>query len=193
MGEVRRRLLRAAADEFSHRGFADANVGRIAEFAGFSKGLVYNYFLSKETLYGETLEALADAHLALLLAAIEGADRPERRLLSLFEAHFAYVKASMGDAQLLAAALQGLDYALSARVMARYAELGTSVAERILVAGVSSGDFASMDVAETGALVSTLLLGASKPMSPAGDFMFEPGRVAEFILRSIRRKEGESK
>ncbi len=53
------RLLEAAAEVFSQRGFHDASVDEIAEEAGFSKGAVYSNFASKEELF----MALLDRHL----------------------------------------------------------------------------------------------------------------------------------
>jgi AcrR family transcriptional regulator len=48
---TRRRLLAAAAQEFSARGIAGARVDRIAEVAGANKAMIYNYFGSKDQLF----------------------------------------------------------------------------------------------------------------------------------------------
>ena len=47
----RQRLLAAALDEFSARGFAGARVGAIAERAGLNQQLITYYFGGKEGLY----------------------------------------------------------------------------------------------------------------------------------------------
>jgi AcrR family transcriptional regulator len=49
--DTKDRILRAAAAEFAERGIAGARVDRIVESAGTGKGLVYNYFGSKEKLF----------------------------------------------------------------------------------------------------------------------------------------------
>jgi AcrR family transcriptional regulator len=56
--ETKERILRAAAAEFAERGIAGARVDRIVESAGTGKGLVYNYFGSKEKLFDAVYEAM---------------------------------------------------------------------------------------------------------------------------------------
>lgn len=48
-------ILRAALDEFSTHGFAEASLNRIIAAAGISKGSMYYYFDDKEDLYGHLL------------------------------------------------------------------------------------------------------------------------------------------
>ncbi|HVR05705.1 MAG TPA: TetR/AcrR family transcriptional regulator [Solirubrobacteraceae bacterium] len=58
--QTRARLLEAAAEVYSRRGFAGATLEEVAAEAGFSKGAVYGHFGSKENL----LLALVEEHLA---------------------------------------------------------------------------------------------------------------------------------
>ena len=57
--KVRRRLLETAATAFARHGFDGANIDQIAQDAGVAKGTVYNYFESKEQLFGEVLTEAA--------------------------------------------------------------------------------------------------------------------------------------
>jgi AcrR family transcriptional regulator len=52
---TRERLFAAAAREFAARGFAGANVDRIADGARVNKAMLYYHFKSKAGLYGEIL------------------------------------------------------------------------------------------------------------------------------------------
>ena len=63
---TRGRLLDAATEVFSQRGFHAASVEEVAETAGFSKGAVYSNFDSKEELFF----ALLDRHLEQELHAV---------------------------------------------------------------------------------------------------------------------------
>jgi len=47
---ARSRIMDAAMEIFAQEGFHPASIGRIARKAGVSKGLMYNYFKSKEEL-----------------------------------------------------------------------------------------------------------------------------------------------
>lgn len=57
----RRRLVKAAATEFAARGFAGANVDRIARAAGVNKAMIYYHFTSKAALYREILRDMFEA------------------------------------------------------------------------------------------------------------------------------------
>src|SRR3954467_2550521 len=57
----RERLLRAAAAEFAARGFAGANVDRIARSARVNKAMIYYHFKSKAALYREILRDMFEA------------------------------------------------------------------------------------------------------------------------------------
>src|SRR6266542_4123722 len=50
------RLLKAAFEEFSKRGFAGARVDEIATKAGANKALIYQYYGDKEALFKQVLE-----------------------------------------------------------------------------------------------------------------------------------------
>jgi len=79
-------ILDAAVEEFSARGYAHASVASIAQRAGISKPLVYDYFGSKDGLYVACLDrscpplvqAVADAQTPT------DAERPVRTLAAIF-------------------------------------------------------------------------------------------------------------
>ena len=58
---TRDRLFRAAAAEFAARGFAGANVDRIARVARLNKAMIYYHFKSKAALYREILRDMFEA------------------------------------------------------------------------------------------------------------------------------------
>ena len=57
--EARRKLLEAAARHFSEAGLERASVDAISMAAGYAKGTVYNYFESKQALFGAVIEEAA--------------------------------------------------------------------------------------------------------------------------------------
>ena len=56
---VREKLLDEAARHFAERGYEAANINEIALAAGFAKGTVYNYFKSKDELFGAVIAEAA--------------------------------------------------------------------------------------------------------------------------------------
>ncbi|MEC2113121.1 TetR/AcrR family transcriptional regulator [Bacillus stercoris] len=53
--ESRKRLLKAAANEFSIRGFHDTKISEIVKKAGFTQPSFYLYFQSKEAIFEELI------------------------------------------------------------------------------------------------------------------------------------------
>jgi AcrR family transcriptional regulator len=66
----RQRLVAAAAAEFAAKGFAGANVDRIARSARLNKAMIYYHFKSKAALYREILHDMFAA-VAAGVAAVE--------------------------------------------------------------------------------------------------------------------------
>ncbi len=58
---TKKRLLAAATNEFAQRGIAGARVDRIAELAGCSKALIYDYFGNKDQLFDAVYDTLVVA------------------------------------------------------------------------------------------------------------------------------------
>ena len=74
----RERLLAAAAAEFASRGFAGANVDRIARAARVNKAMIYYHFGSKAALYREILQDMFDA-VGQRVRAVAAAGMPPQR------------------------------------------------------------------------------------------------------------------
>ena len=83
--QVRQRLLSEAAAHFAREGFDRANVNAIAVAAGFAKGTIYNYFSSKEELFGEVLTVACQRAVARFTASPHG-DSVRDRLVALVAA-----------------------------------------------------------------------------------------------------------
>jgi len=82
--DKRERLIRAGRDMIYRQGYAPTTLAQIAEAASVPLGNVYYYFKTKEAI----AEAVIDARLAELRAALERAERkqlPEERLAALLE------------------------------------------------------------------------------------------------------------
>ena len=83
---TRERLFAAAATEFAARGFAGANVDRIALAARVNKAMLYYHFKSKAGLYGEILHDMFEAVAGRIEQATRTRPTPVERIKSLVEA-----------------------------------------------------------------------------------------------------------
>jgi AcrR family transcriptional regulator len=83
---TRERLFAAAATEFAARGFAGANVDRIALAAQVNKAMLYYHFKSKAGLYIEVLRDMFEAVAGRMDAAAATRADPADRIKALVEA-----------------------------------------------------------------------------------------------------------
>jgi AcrR family transcriptional regulator len=84
--DSRGRIVAAAAGEFAARGFAGANVDRIARAARVNKALIYYYFRNKAALYQEILREMFDAVAARVRDVAASAHAPEDKIRAYVEA-----------------------------------------------------------------------------------------------------------
>src|SRR5436305_1603859 len=89
-------MLEVAGRVFAAHGFHDASMDEIAQDAGISKPMIYNYFGSKEGLYFAYIELAGQRLLSRMAEAARAVDDSdeidvERRLLASALAFFAHV------------------------------------------------------------------------------------------------------
>lgn len=97
--EIRQRsaatILQAALELFAHQGYKGTSISRIAKEAGVSKGLIYNYYPSKEAL----LEAIVKGAMAEGEKLMESNIRPElparEQLQHLIESTFSILQSNL--------------------------------------------------------------------------------------------------
>lgn len=77
--EVRARLLQAAGEVFTKRGYNGASLDEVAQAAGFSKGAVYSNFLNKEDLFLALVTDRVQARLRAIELEVDRTDRHGKR------------------------------------------------------------------------------------------------------------------
>src|SRR5262245_15257582 len=82
--ERRRRVLEAARQCFGEAGFAGATVEAIAQRAGVSNGLLYQFFRSKEELFGVVLREIIDDWVRALVPRERDRETPSQTLEGMF-------------------------------------------------------------------------------------------------------------
>jgi len=84
------RILAAAEEEFSHKGFSSAKIADVAQKAHVAEGTIYEYFKNKEDL----LMSMADERIRAQLDALPelfDIKTPLRRLRRLIRHHFSFL------------------------------------------------------------------------------------------------------
>jgi AcrR family transcriptional regulator len=187
VSETRQRLLDAAVVEFSRRGYAEANINRISEAAGFAKGTVYNYFPSKQSLMLTLIEEVGAAHLDFITRQVRAEADPCCRVERFYAAGFAYVEAYPVQAHFLIATLYGAEEEFKQAMYHAYQPMFLLVTEDILAPGIARGEFQVSDPARTAALLMTIYLGTSSNVGPDGKVWLSAKEVAAFVLQALQK------
>lgn len=87
----KQKILDAAAKLFESQGYFSTTVEQITEEAGVSKGLVYNYFASKEELLVGLIESATD-RMASVAKTISPGESFEESLSGLLENYLSFLK-----------------------------------------------------------------------------------------------------
>jgi AcrR family transcriptional regulator len=85
-GESKGRVFAAAAAEFAARGYAGANVDRIARAARLNKAMIYYHFASKAALYRAILNDMFNAVRQRVTAVAASEASPEDKIRRYIEA-----------------------------------------------------------------------------------------------------------
>lgn len=89
---TRKAILEAAARIVGRVGYAKASITRIAEEAGVSNGLIYQYFENQQDLFDQLLPATGEDMLRYISEQVGGAQSVADRERLGFEANFRYLK-----------------------------------------------------------------------------------------------------
>jgi AcrR family transcriptional regulator len=88
---------------FAENGFHNTSISQIAKAAGVSKGLMYNYFESKEALLHAIMSDAMDKGTELMQKHLKEGGDPKDQLLSLVDGVFEWIIGNLSYWKLLAA------------------------------------------------------------------------------------------
>jgi TetR/AcrR family fatty acid metabolism transcriptional regulator len=99
--EKRRRILRAAIDEFASRGFFSARMADVAKSASVADGTLYLYFEGKEHLLISVFDDVLSRAIDRARAEIEGVGSPLEKLRIVLRLHLETLAADRALAHVL--------------------------------------------------------------------------------------------
>ena len=137
-GIVRERLIEAGARHFAKAGVAGARIDAISRDAGFAKGTVYNYFDSKQELFGAVVEEGA-RRAATRFAEADTGGSVRVRLRAVAEADVSVMREQEDFIKVLVREAMSFHPDTYPVIEAHLAPYVLAVA-RVLADGVASGD-----------------------------------------------------
>ena len=186
----RRQILDAARICFGRDGYAGATVARIAEEAGVSNGLLYQFFRNKDELLEVVLKLVVRDWVRALLPSDDECDRPAITLEQMFRRSVDFCATN----PLLPALLSsdpGLQLERITRAGGDRVDAHRELVASILKRGIDVGDFRDdLDVASVADLICQLMADYSRrayaadPTFPATPKIIDA--AVRFILDAVR-------
>ncbi|MGQ0685820.1 TetR/AcrR family transcriptional regulator [Bradyrhizobium sp.] len=165
-------LLHAALEVFGERGFAGARLEDVAQRAGVTKGTIYLYFDSKETLFREVVRAGVGAAAASGERFVREYQGPTHELLAAFIRRFWETMRDPGNAHLARLASSELGNfpdllrTYMDEVVLRTRRTISAIVER----GVAQGEFRAVSPVLTGRMIQALCVHLAQAQAYIGAF-----------------------
>lgn len=97
----RAKIMEMALDLFAKNGFHNTSISKIAKAAGVSKGLMYNYFESKDALLDAILFGVVDEKKVATQGISMNEIPPKKRLEMMIEGTFAMIESNINHWKLM--------------------------------------------------------------------------------------------
>ncbi len=163
----RAEILFAAMRVFSEKGVAKTKMIDIANAAKIGKGTIYEYFHSKEDIFGQTFQHFYKDMQAILEKAITATDDPVEKLRLLFNISFSEFLESSGDLakiimEFWAEGMRNKDEKILGifNLKQIYAEYRTLISD-ILKEGIQNGVFREVDTISLAAILIAAMDGVT--------------------------------
>ncbi len=158
--ERRQQILDAAEKVFAERGLSGARMDDIVQASGLSKGALYWYYKSKDSVILALMERILDRELAQATKLVSSPAPASDRLNTLM--HMALSEIA-GLGRLLPLAYEFLAMASRRKAvrnaMAHYYEQYASLLGEIIQQGIEAGEFIEMDVEQAALTVIAIVEG----------------------------------
>ena len=144
IGTTRDALLRAARELFAQQGFDTTSVRQITAQAGANLGAITYHFQSKENLYLQVLESMAEPLYARVAAAVEVSGSPLDKIESFVRAYFEHLLANRELPSLILHEVS-LDHPISLPIRSMIERISRLLAG-VIINGQKDGTLAAGDV-----------------------------------------------
>ncbi|MEW6584419.1 MAG: TetR/AcrR family transcriptional regulator [Nitrospirota bacterium] len=183
--ESRKKIIQAAMEVFSRRGYAQANIRDIAGKAGLSVGGVYLYFKNKEELYKSLIHDRMDEIGGKVSLAIEHSVSAPEALGRFLRLH---MENALRHREFILLHIREHGFAFGRKEKRDFFRGQKRLVESIIKKGIDTGEFRKCDAKKMSDMVMGSLRGIVLAMALDGDEV-EPEALSDFMLRGILKRE----
>ncbi len=183
---ARNRVLQAALEVFSAKGYHEATMDEVAKRAQVSKGALYLYFPSKQELFAALLEAGVDVLLNTMRQAMMSHSSHRKRMYAAIEAAFGLLQEYRTLARLIFLRV-GTNPLLERKILDAHQRISALIEEELRVACATENlpqqNFALLALMWTGAIYEVLVWWLYQEKAPPLVSLVEP--LYSILLRTL--------
>ena len=183
--ESRKRIIDAAMDVFSRKGYAKASIREIAKTAGISVGGVYLYFKNKEELYKSLInEGMRDfgGKIETITKQAESATEALPNFLKL------HLENALKHKEFILLHIREHGFSFGIDKKRAFFRQQTKLIENIIIKGIHSGEFRKCNAKDMAKIIMGSLRGIILSMVLDDDVIITPKMLNEFIFNGLLRE-----
>lgn len=181
---TRNELLEAASALFRAQGYGDTNLADVTAYAGIGRTTIYEYFLDKEDLLVNLIEAAMPAAISEILAGLPEGLTVRERLSELIIRSLEFVSTDHHLGSMMMKELPVLTPQAARRVRAVHAPLETEIV-RLCAMGIDSGEFRQFEPTDAGRLVFGVVMATSQTLLRDRDAKQRLHEAADAMVRLV--------
>lgn len=180
--ESKEKIMKAAMDVFSRKGYAKANIREIARTAGISVGGVYLYFRNKEELYRSLInERMLD--IGSQTETIAGKTQSASEALS----HFLglHLENALKHKEFILLHIREHGFTFGVQEKKNFFRKQRELVERLIQRGIRTGEFRKCNASDMAKVIMGSLRGVILSMALDDDVHITPQMMNEFIFNGL--------
>jgi AcrR family transcriptional regulator len=180
--ESKQKIMKAAMDVFSRKGYAKANIREIARTAGISVGGVYLYFRNKEELYRSLInERMLDigSKTETLAGKTQSASEALSHFLGL------HLENALKHKEFILLHIREHGFTFGVQEKKNFFRKQRELVERLIQRGIRTGEFRKCNADDMAKVIMGSLRGVILSMALDDDVHITPQMMNEFIFNGL--------
>jgi len=180
--ESKKRIIDAAMEVFSRKGYAKANIREIAKAAGISIGGVYLYFKNKEELYKYIISDRRHEIATMTETAVNQSKSATQALSNFLRLYLEY---AIRHREFILLHIREHGFTFDLKEKRQFFLSQRSLVEKIINRGVRAGEFRRCNVRERARLIMGSLRGITLSAALDEDGPVRPDMLNEFFFQGL--------
>jgi AcrR family transcriptional regulator len=184
--ESRQRIIDAAMEVFSMKGYISANIREIAKAADISIGGVYIYFNNKEELYKNLISEKRSRLSSIIETTLEQSRSAAEALSAFINLNFDY---ALKHKEFILLHIREHGFAFGLEEKKQFFRQQIRHLEKIIKKGILAGEFRKCNSGNMARLIMGALRGIILSMALDNDVTVSPKTLTDLLLKGLIKDE----